>query len=48
MEQIKRVALVTGAASGIGKAIAELLNSNGVQVVGADVDEAIEELAKEA
>ncbi|HLV01215.1 MAG TPA: 3-hydroxybutyrate dehydrogenase [Acidobacteriota bacterium] len=48
MEQIKRVALVTGAASGIGKAIAERLNSNGVQVVGADVDEAIEELAKEA
>jgi len=33
-----RVALVTGAGSGIGRAIAELMGARGVQVVVADID----------
>ena len=36
----QRVAIVTGAASGIGRATAEALAQNGDEVVIADIDEA--------
>ena len=35
-----KVALVTGAASGIGKALAQALHARGAQVILADVNEA--------
>lgn len=41
-----KVALVTGAASGIGKAIALLLNARGAMVVAEDLNPAVEELAR--
>ncbi len=40
-----KVAIVTGAASGIGRATAELLVERGAQVVAEDRNEAVEELA---
>lgn len=40
-----RVALVTGAASGIGKAIAERLSSEGAAVVLTDIQDELGELA---
>jgi NAD(P)-dependent dehydrogenase (short-subunit alcohol dehydrogenase family) len=41
-----KVALVTGAASGIGRAIAGLLHARGAKVVAEDIDPAVENLAK--
>lgn len=41
-----KVALVTGAASGIGKAIALLLHARGAKVVAEDIDPAVEDLAR--
>lgn len=42
-----KVAIVTGAASGIGKAIAALMHSRGVKVVAEDIKPEVAELAKE-
>jgi NAD(P)-dependent dehydrogenase (short-subunit alcohol dehydrogenase family) len=41
-----KVAIVTGAASGIGRAVAELLNARGAKVVAEDIDPAVEGLAR--
>jgi NAD(P)-dependent dehydrogenase (short-subunit alcohol dehydrogenase family) len=41
-----KAALVTGAASGIGRAIVELLHARGARVIAEDVDPAVEDLAK--
>lgn len=41
-----KVALVTGAASGIGKAIALLLHARGAKVIAEDINPAVEELAR--
>jgi NAD(P)-dependent dehydrogenase (short-subunit alcohol dehydrogenase family) len=41
-----KVAIVTGAASGIGRAIVELLHARGAKVVAEDIDPAVESLAK--
>ncbi|MBB3695168.1 SDR family NAD(P)-dependent oxidoreductase [Sphingomonas sp. BK580] len=43
-----KVAVVTGAASGIGRAIAELLVERGAKVVAVDWDEKVSELASES
>ena len=42
-----KVAIVTGAASGIGRATAELLHARGAKVVEEDVNPAVEELAQD-
>lgn len=42
-----KVAIVTGAASGIGRATAELLHARGAKVVAEDIDPAVEELARD-
>ena len=41
-----KVAIVTGAASGIGRAIAELLHARGAKVIAEDIDPAVERLAR--
>jgi NAD(P)-dependent dehydrogenase (short-subunit alcohol dehydrogenase family) len=41
-----KVAIVTGAASGIGRATAELLHARGAQVVAADINPEVETLAR--
>lgn len=41
-----KVAIVTGAASGIGRATAELLHARGAKVVAEDIDPAVEALAR--
>ena len=45
-EVTDKVAIVTGAASGIGLAIAELLHARGAKVVAEDIDPAVEGLAR--
>jgi NAD(P)-dependent dehydrogenase (short-subunit alcohol dehydrogenase family) len=42
-----KVAIVTGAANGIGRATAELFVRHGVQVVAEDIDPAVAELARD-
>lgn len=41
-----KVALVTGAASGIGRAIALLLHDRGAKVIAEDINPAVEKLAR--
>jgi NAD(P)-dependent dehydrogenase (short-subunit alcohol dehydrogenase family) len=41
-----KVAIVTGAASGIGRAIVELLHARGAKVIAEDIDPAVKSLAK--
>ena len=40
MRFVEHVAIVTGAASGIGRAISELLAQQGARVLAVDIDEA--------
>ena len=42
-----KTAIVTGAASGIGRAVAEMLHERGAKIVAEDVDPAVEQLARD-
>jgi NAD(P)-dependent dehydrogenase (short-subunit alcohol dehydrogenase family) len=42
----RKVAIVTGAAGGIGRAVAELLHARGAQIVAEDVNPEVEQLAR--
>lgn len=47
MEEVRgKVAIVTGAASGIGRATAKLLHARGAKVVAEDINPAVEDLAQ--
>ncbi len=48
VDEVKgKVAIVTGAASGIGRATAELLHARGARVVAEDIDPAVGDLARD-
>ena len=48
IEEVRgKVAIVTGAASGIGRATAELLHARGAKVVAEDINPAVEALARD-
>ena len=42
-----KVAIVTGAASGVGRAITELLHARGAKVIAEDMDPAVNELTRD-
>lgn len=45
-EMADKVVLVTGAASGIGKAIAEVLHARGAKIIAEDIDPSVESLTR--
>ena len=48
MDEVRgKVAIVTGAASGIGRATAELLHARGAKVIAEDINPAVEDLAQD-
>lgn len=48
MEEVRgEIAIVTGAASGIGRATAELLHGCGTEVIAEDLSPAVEELVRD-
>ncbi len=48
MEEVRdKVAIMTGAASGIGRATAKLLQARGAKVIAEDIDPAVEDLAQD-